>query len=233
MSIIWADRLPHIYHQIYNTDPHACAYILNCNMNLIVKYDGLPLINLILLAALTYKKKDYRTLVKLLKKRYWKLDMKTDIVTLSVLHIKKKTRVLRINDISMENRISIKDMDCLQLYDLLVRTAHTLPTIINTLDGKPLIRKQLLSKYASDSIKNLHLFNKYIFAPSIMNTMCKNVAHINMGTELILCIICYDALRNCIFDPCKHVICCDNCSMNVTKCPICTTQINKYEIVYL
>lgn len=53
------------------------------------------------------------------------------------------------------------------------------------------------------------------------------------GTELsedYLCIICFDARRNCFFDPCGHCVTCYACSIKILKqkkalCPLCRQPI--------
>jgi hypothetical protein len=48
--------------------------------------------------------------------------------------------------------------------------------------------------------------------------------------DLILCIICLERIRNIIFYPCKHLIYCDTCYLNVdkSKCPTCKEDIVDY-----
>jgi hypothetical protein len=47
------------------------------------------------------------------------------------------------------------------------------------------------------------------------------------------CCICYENNSNLLFLPCSHYCCCKNCSINLTNCPICRTQIiNKRSIFF-
>ena len=39
------------------------------------------------------------------------------------------------------------------------------------------------------------------------------------------CIICMDSEKQIVFDPCGHLYSCNNCSLKVTKCPICRCVI--------
>jgi hypothetical protein len=35
------------------------------------------------------------------------------------------------------------------------------------------------------------------------------------------CIICFDAMIDCVATPCGHQMCCSKCSQNVSRCPVC------------
>lgn len=46
------------------------------------------------------------------------------------------------------------------------------------------------------------------------------------------CIICLENERNIVFMPCKHLMCCYECSVNFTKCPTCREKIKKIINIY-
>jgi hypothetical protein len=48
------------------------------------------------------------------------------------------------------------------------------------------------------------------------------------------CIICMEATRNVIFNPCLHLICCENCSFSKvgSDCPECHSEIERKQMVY-
>lgn len=51
-----------------------------------------------------------------------------------------------------------------------------------------------------------------------------------------LCVICYDAPKNCFFIPCGHCSCCFTCATRIadaaTTCPICRRRIKKVRRIY-
>ena len=46
------------------------------------------------------------------------------------------------------------------------------------------------------------------------------------------CIICYDNKRNQFFDPCGHMVCCQQCGDRINTCPVCKIDISNKKIVY-
>lgn len=40
-----------------------------------------------------------------------------------------------------------------------------------------------------------------------------------------ICKVCMDNHINVVLLPCRHLICCDNCSRQVSQCPLCRTDI--------
>lgn len=49
----------------------------------------------------------------------------------------------------------------------------------------------------------------------------------------MLCKICMDATINTVFCPCGHWVCCNECGVNIDKCPICRTPITLIQKVYM
>lgn len=47
------------------------------------------------------------------------------------------------------------------------------------------------------------------------------------------CKICYSEQMNILFEPCKHVVVCDKCVVNLTMCPICRHNIFKNIRIFL
>ena len=45
--------------------------------------------------------------------------------------------------------------------------------------------------------------------------------------EALLCLICCDATRSVLFEPCKHLLCCTLCAVQVRTCPVCKIKIEK------
>lgn len=63
------------------------------------------------------------------------------------------------------------------------------------------------------------------------NLSCKNVSNtkITVVTEekkIMTCNICYTYEMNILFEPCNHVIACNNCSDKIIICPVCRKKIN-------
>jgi hypothetical protein len=50
--------------------------------------------------------------------------------------------------------------------------------------------------------------------------------------NVLLCIVCVENPRDCIIQPCKHVVCCRQCCAKIMFCPICRTRIVRSEHVY-
>lgn len=60
----------------------------------------------------------------------------------------------------------------------------------------------------------------------------------NAVSEDYLCIICFEARRNCFFDPCGHCATCYTCSMKISKqkksvCPLCRQPIRFVRKLFL
>lgn len=49
----------------------------------------------------------------------------------------------------------------------------------------------------------------------------------------LTCIVCADADVQCIFQPCHHVVCCQECAMQCQVCPVCRCSIEMTAAVYL
>eukprot|EP01084_Bolivina_argentea_P187159 322453_1 len=51
----------------------------------------------------------------------------------------------------------------------------------------------------------------------------------------ILCVMCKESPRNCVFFPCKHMILCESCAKIIAKknnlCPTCRTNISSQSVV--
>ena len=47
----------------------------------------------------------------------------------------------------------------------------------------------------------------------------------NQLSESKKCIICCDNDRNTVFMNCRHLSCCDQCTVNLSECPICKAEI--------
>ena len=45
--------------------------------------------------------------------------------------------------------------------------------------------------------------------------------------DKILCVVCMDEVRSVLFEPCKHLLCCDACGSLVRACPFCKQPIKK------
>ena len=49
----------------------------------------------------------------------------------------------------------------------------------------------------------------------------------------MLCKVCMDTDIECLFLPCRHVVCCERCSYLITKCAVCRTDIGAVLKVFL
>ena len=45
--------------------------------------------------------------------------------------------------------------------------------------------------------------------------------------DKILCVVCMDEVRSVLFEPCKHLLCCEPCGSLVRACPFCKQPIKK------
>ena len=45
--------------------------------------------------------------------------------------------------------------------------------------------------------------------------------------EKIVCVVCMDEVRSVLFEPCKHLLCCEQCGSLVRACPFCKQAIKK------
>lgn len=48
----------------------------------------------------------------------------------------------------------------------------------------------------------------------------------------VYCKICFENHIEIVFKPCKHMVCCIECSKSQQHCPICRTEINEKERIY-
>jgi hypothetical protein len=53
------------------------------------------------------------------------------------------------------------------------------------------------------------------------------------GDRASTCVICMEVARQVLFMPCKHVVCCSNCSGHVQKCPVCNQRITSKQPIFL
>ncbi|QUJ09289.1 IAP-3 protein [Gynaephora ruoergensis nucleopolyhedrovirus] len=47
------------------------------------------------------------------------------------------------------------------------------------------------------------------------------------------CAVCLDAERQIMFEPCRHVVCCDACSRLIIECVVCRALVFNKILVYL
>eukprot|EP00917_Polyrhabdina_sp_WS-2016_P008577 GHVP01019209.1.p1 GENE.GHVP01019209.1~~GHVP01019209.1.p1 ORF type:complete len:248 (+),score=26.08 GHVP01019209.1:67-810(+) len=48
-----------------------------------------------------------------------------------------------------------------------------------------------------------------------------------------VCAVCLDALPGCVFDPCGHLVCCEDCASRCSVCPVCKSAIKKSLKIYM
>jgi len=48
-----------------------------------------------------------------------------------------------------------------------------------------------------------------------------------MAEEETLCIVCMDRQRRTLFGPCNHLLCCNQCSLDLLRCPVCSLAIEQ------
>ena len=55
------------------------------------------------------------------------------------------------------------------------------------------------------------------------------------NNESMVCCVCLDKQKNVLFEPCKHICCCIECSKNLNPniCPICRKIINEKTNVFI
>lgn len=85
-----------------------------------------------------------------------------------------------------------------------------------------------------------HGNSKVTFALSKLCTITKdgienvieNTCFSNIADELC-CKICYEKKIYILFGPCKHAVCCKDCSFKMINCPICRQEIVTKDEIYL
>jgi baculoviral IAP repeat-containing protein 7/8 len=71
-------------------------------------------------------------------------------------------------------------------------------------------------------------FNKIINQPENIFQESKNqLCEKNEEENLKICRICYSKEFNTIFDPCGHIVACEECTSRVNACPICRSPFTK------
>lgn len=53
----------------------------------------------------------------------------------------------------------------------------------------------------------------------------QNTQNVNVNSTLEECLVCSDAKRDMLFQPCNHVTCCSGCAPRVKKCLICRESV--------
>ena len=43
--------------------------------------------------------------------------------------------------------------------------------------------------------------------------------------EILFCVVCMDAQKKTLFQPCGHLVCCESCAVMVDACPMCRKPI--------
>ncbi|CAF0802997.1 unnamed protein product [Adineta ricciae] len=61
--------------------------------------------------------------------------------------------------------------------------------------------------------------------------MASNETSADLNTEEA-CKVCLDAVANCAFIECGHIVCCLNCAKLLTRCPVCRETIKRTLRVY-
>ncbi len=47
-----------------------------------------------------------------------------------------------------------------------------------------------------------------------------------------LCVVCWEEIPDTIYFPCRHLVCCSECSSSLNACPVCRAKINNSFAVY-
>lgn len=227
MSSLWVDDYSTLYRELYNGNATA-KIVERMNVNLMITYDNIPLINTILLSAMIYSKKDYKKLLRLLRTRYWE-DVECDTAFVSVLHIKKKQRVIRINDRSLGGRMPLKGMTTSSLYNYLAGNPTLVIRSINTLDGRPLMVKRLISKIVDTTVYNLRQFKQVATSGKVLKGLEEKKDDMD---DQIVCRICLTEPKCVVLIPCKHFVSCMICVGDLERCPLCRTDIEEKMKIY-
>lgn len=51
--------------------------------------------------------------------------------------------------------------------------------------------------------------------------------------EKYKCNVCFQNLKDCIIEPCRHFTGCMSCCSQLNKCPICRTEITSYITIFI
>lgn len=71
------------------------------------------------------------------------------------------------------------------------------------------------------------------------NSDCENKKTVednaySMTGDVSLCICCMERPKNIVFQPCNHLLCCEECSARIkSKCPTCNGKIRKILKIYV
>ncbi|XP_067949160.1 uncharacterized protein [Watersipora subatra] len=60
-----------------------------------------------------------------------------------------------------------------------------------------------------------------------------NKKHKSDDADKLTCMECKSCIRQVIFFPCSHLVCCFNCSHALTGCPVCKMDIKARATVYI
>ena len=47
------------------------------------------------------------------------------------------------------------------------------------------------------------------------------------------CVVCHERAREVAFDPCGHFVCCSECGLRVSTCPLCRGAIERNLRIYV
>ena len=47
------------------------------------------------------------------------------------------------------------------------------------------------------------------------------------------CVVCHERKREVAFDPCGHFVCCSECGLRVSTCPLCRGAIERNLRIYV
>lgn len=84
----------------------------------------------------------------------------------------------------------------------------------------------------SSSTKNLKQENKKLKL-QIKEEQQKSQDLIDNLDTNIICVVCFDNIKNILAIPCNHICLCNTCRLQIDTCPLCRVKIEKYCMVYL
>ncbi len=140
-------------------------------------------------------------------------------------------------------------------YSLLVSLEHPLFTTINNHDPNIEIKSENEKKASiilimmdlpnfeiSQLISALSLIAEEDFAeikeeqvrrpPSKKTAQTQKIETPPVKDDWGQCCVCMDEIRNVLFNPCRHMCCCEKCSRNMNTCPTCRAEITEKIIVF-
>ena len=153
-----------------------------------------------------------------------KLCYDVNFVLSNLIHKGVRDVVRKIRDIFT---VSFKYVGVVTSYRLPSLSLELFNTNPSSSDSSILSSDILSSSSSDEQVDNVQLVDN---TKSVDDT--KSVAKAISFSDLE-CVICLEQSPSCVFGPCGHLKCCEQCSNGLTECPICRTTITSKMRVFV